>query len=372
MNSIVGVDTSSALFIGYPPAPGPGVPTWVTSIDEFTAAFGDDPGACLAVSVRLFFANGGTRACIVAAGSGTDTVTLEGLLAGLAIALELPDAPVILAPDAVRLPADADNPEQSAAFTGFAAALLSQCEAVGRFGILDVWGGDRLVEGADASVLAAVLGRFRTMVQPNTWGAAYLPWLRVDDQSVPPSGAMAGVYAATDTNQGVWNAPAGGPLAGADLAYILTDAQQASFDETTRATLCGLRRFPGESAPRVWGARTLDGNNPDYRYIQVRRTIVYIEQSIRNALDPFVFAANDANTWTTVISMISNFLTGIWSQGGLTGAKPSEAFTVQCGLGSTMTADDILQGYMIVQVTLQMIRPAEFIELTFKQRMQNG
>ena len=115
---------------------------------------------------------------------------------------------------------------------------------------------------------------------------------------------------------------------------------------------------------------TLDGNSNDERYIQARRTIIYIEQSIKSALNVFIFAPNDANTWVTVTAKVSNFLTDLWEQGGLMGAKASDAFTVQCGLGSTMTGQDILDGYMIVQVTLQMIRPDEFIELTFRQKME--
>jgi uncharacterized protein len=115
-------------------------------------------------------------------------------------------------------------------------------------------------------------------------------------------------------------------------------------------------------------SRTLDGNSNDY--IQVRRTLIYIEQSIRNALQPFVFAPNTGQTWATVVSTVSGLLTTVWSQGGLLGATAAEAFTVQCGLGSTMTSTDVLEGWMIVQVTLAVIRPAEFIELTFKQMME--
>jgi phage tail sheath protein FI len=85
-----------------------------------------------------------------------------------------------------------------------------------------------------------------------------------------------------------------------------------------------------------------------------------------------MFAANDGQTWAAVTAMISNFLTGVWSQGGLMGNQASDAFTVHCGVGSTMTAQDILNGYMIVQVMLQMIRPAEFIELTLKQHMEGA
>ena len=88
----------------------------------------------------------------------------------------------------------------------------------------------------------------------------------------------------------------------------------------------------------MWGARTLDGNSNDFRYIQVRRTLIYIEQSVKLALDQFVFAANDGNTWVTVKSMISNFLQGLWSQGGLMGATASEAYSVEVGLGSTRRA----------------------------------
>ncbi len=190
---------------------------------------------------------------------------------------------------------------------------------------------------------------------------------------LPPSGAMAGVYANVDQTQGVWVAPANVGIAAVIRPMVkIDDNQQSDMNVPVDGkAICAIREFTGRGT-LVWGARTLDGNSNDWRYIQVRRTIIYIEQSIKNALDPFVFAANNANTWTSVKSMISSFLQAVWGQGGLMGANPQEAFTVQCGLGSTMTGQDILEGYMIVQVTLAMIRPAEFIALTFKQRMQGS
>ncbi len=190
---------------------------------------------------------------------------------------------------------------------------------------------------------------------------------------LPPSGAMAGIYTMTDQNKGVWNAPANtSPVMATDVTFHLTDAELAALNVPVNGkAIDAIRYFVGRG-PVVWGARTLDGNSNDYRYIQVRRTLIYIEQSIKTALQPFVFAANDGQTWATVTAMIANFLTGVWTQGGLMGAKASEAFNVQCGLGSTMTGQDILDGYMIVQVTLQMIHPAEFIVLSFKQQMQGG
>ena len=188
---------------------------------------------------------------------------------------------------------------------------------------------------------------------------------------MPSSAAMAGVYTYTDGSRGVWNAPANVTLTSVITPNVTLDnAQQGNLNVPLNGKAINvIRQFVGRG-PVVWGARTLDGNSADWRYIQVRRTLIYIEQSVEAALQPFVFAANDGKTWVAVTSMVSNFLQGLWSQGGLMGAKADEAFTVSCGLGSTMTPQDILDGYMIVQVTLQMIRPAEFIELTFKQKMQ--
>ncbi len=189
---------------------------------------------------------------------------------------------------------------------------------------------------------------------------------------LPPSGAMSGVFTFNDLTRGVWNAPANIVLTSVVSPTVnLNDEQQGNLNVPLDGKAVDVvRYFVGRGAV-VWGARTLDGNSNDWRYIQVRRTIVYVEQSIKNALNPYVFAANDGQTWATVISMVSNFLEGLWTQGGLMGDKASDAYNVQCGLGSTMTTTDILQGYMIVQVMLQLIRPAEFIELTFKQKMGN-
>jgi phage tail sheath protein FI len=188
---------------------------------------------------------------------------------------------------------------------------------------------------------------------------------------LPPSGAVAGVVTYVDRTSGVWSAPANVTLASVIKPMVpINDTQQGDLNVPVDGkSIDVIRQFPGRGS-LVWGARTLDGNSNDYRYIQVRRTLIYIEQSIKKALNQFVFAPNTGQTWTTVVSTISGFLQTVWSQGGLMGATASDAFTVQCGLGSTMTGTDILEGYMLVQVTLQMIRPAEFIELTFKQTME--
>jgi phage tail sheath protein FI len=190
---------------------------------------------------------------------------------------------------------------------------------------------------------------------------------------LPPSGAMAGIYTVSDAEQGVWNAPANLSVACAISPTLsLNDSQQGDLTVPLDGKAINVIRNLVGRGPVVWGSRTLDGNSLDWRYIQVRRTIVYVEQSIKNALNQFVFAANDAQTWTAVVSMISGFLQGLWARGGLMGDKASDAYTVNCGVPQTMTAEDIFNGYMIVSVTLQLVHPAEYIELTFKQTMQGS
>lgn len=188
---------------------------------------------------------------------------------------------------------------------------------------------------------------------------------------LPVSGAMAGIYAQSDRTRGVWNAPANISLSSVvgTTFKITGNAQGDNHVPIHGKAINAIREFVGRG-PLMWGARTLDDNSNDWRYIQVCRTMIYIEQSVQMALNQLVFAPNDGRTWATVTAMISNFLHGLWSQGGLMGAKASEAFGVQCGLGTTMTGLDVLEGSMRVHITLQMLHPDEFIELNFKQQMQ--
>jgi len=188
-----------------------------------------------------------------------------------------------------------------------------------------------------------------------------------------PSSGMAGVYTTVDNNEGVWIAPANvGMQSTISPSIKIDNAMQEDLNmPISGKSVCAIRAFTGRGN-LVWGARTLDGNSNDWRYINVRRTLIYIEQSVKEAAKAYVFAPNDAGTWVDVKGMISNFLTGLWNQGGLVGPKPADAFSVSVGLGSTMTADDILNGIMRVAVKVAVSHPAEFIEITFQQEMQKG
>jgi len=192
--------------------------------------------------------------------------------------------------------------------------------------------------------------------------------------TLPPSGAMAGVYTAVDNSQGVWKAPANVSLtAVTDTTLKLTDATQGplNVDALTGKSINAIRLFPGFGVI-VWGARTLDGNSQDWRYVNVRRTVIMIEQSLKLAIKAYVFAPNTAATWSLVDSMITSFLTTVWSQGGLAGATAAAAFDVAVGLGKTMTPEDILDGIMRVTVRVAVSHPAEFIVITVSQKMQTS
>lgn len=191
---------------------------------------------------------------------------------------------------------------------------------------------------------------------------------------MPPSAAMAGLYAMVDNTRGVWKSPANYSLnsVNSPTVNISSEAQENfNVDAYTGKSINVIRPFQGLGT-LVWGGRTLDGNSQDWRYINVRRTLIMIEQSIKAATRAYVFEPNDANTWLTVKSMIDSFLSNLWKQGALAGAAPEQAFDVQIGLGSTMTPTDILDGKMLITIKVAIVRPAEFIVITFQQQLQQS
>jgi uncharacterized protein len=192
-----------------------------------------------------------------------------------------------------------------------------------------------------------------------------------DANLLPPSGGMAGVMTTIDSSQGVWVAPANTSIIGAaSLPIRLSEAQQGNLnvDAVTGKSINAIRFFNGLGI-LIWGARTLDGNSLDWKYLPVRRTMIFLEQSCKLAAQAYVFQPNDKNTWEAVKSMISSFLTTVWKEGGLQGASASDTFSVDCGLGVTMTGDDILNGLMNVSIKVAVVHPAEFIVITFQQQM---
>ena len=187
---------------------------------------------------------------------------------------------------------------------------------------------------------------------------------------MPPSSAIAGLYAKVDTTRGVWNAPANLSLSAVVGVNIhITDAEQGGLNvDLDGKSINAIRLFAGRGV-LVWGARTLDGNSNDWRYISVRRFVNMVNQSIDLSTEAFVFEPNDANTWVKVRAMIENFLANLWREGALMGGKPENAFFVKVGLGETMTENDILNGRLIIEIGLAVVRPAEFIILKVIKKM---
>lgn len=191
---------------------------------------------------------------------------------------------------------------------------------------------------------------------------------------LPPSAAIAGIFTFVDTTRGVWKSPANVSLTMVNEPAInVSHAEQEKLnvDVMSGKSINVIRPFPGIGT-LVWGARTLDGNSQDWRYVNVRRTLIMIEQSLKLATRSYVFEPNDGGTWITISSMINNFLYNLWKQGALAGPTPEQAYNVQIGLGSTMTPSDILDGIMRITVMLAIVRPAEFIALTFQQQQQQA
>lgn len=192
--------------------------------------------------------------------------------------------------------------------------------------------------------------------------------------SLPPSGAVAGIYATVDGIRGVWKAPANASINGVSgLTFSIDDAIQndLNIDTVSGKSINAIRAFTGRGI-LVWGARTLEGNSNDWRYISVRRLYIMVEESVKKAANQFVFEPNDGNTWVRVRAMIENYLTNLWRLGALAGSKPEQAFYVKVGLGQTMTFNDILEGRMIVEIGMAPVRPAEFIILRFSQIQQQA
>lgn len=220
---------------------------------------------------------------------------------------------------------------------------------------------DEAASLADDSELFTISKPLASIVQ-NIRGTGY---------TLPPSGGVAGVYASVDNNVGVWKAPANVSIN--SVSSVARKFSSSDTDDLNRPTngkaVNAIRLFRGRGI-LVYGARTLAGNDNEWRYVPVRRLFNMVEESIKKATEPMVFEPNDANTWQKMKAMIENFLLGIWRDGALAGAKPEDAFFVKVGLGETMTADDILNGFLIVEIGMAAVRPAEFIILKFSHKLQ--
>ncbi|WP_439488106.1 phage tail sheath C-terminal domain-containing protein [Algoriphagus sp.] len=217
-------------------------------------------------------------------------------------------------------------------------------------------------------------GTFSWQAPDKTLYNTIIAKLQAKKMELYPSASMAGICARVDRQRGVWKAPANVDVRGVSRPVVLVNAEDQGLlnvDPTSGKSINAIRFFQGKGN-LVWGARTLAGNDNEWKYIPVRRLYIFVEESVKKATEFVVFEPNDANTWLRVKTMIENFLSNLWRDGALAGAKPEDAFFVNVGLGKTMTALDILEGRLIVEIGMAAVRPAEFIILKFSHKLQES
>jgi uncharacterized protein len=336
-------------------------PVALTSAAELAERFGPSlPDGDAALALVAFFANGGQRAYAVRVADDAAVPLAEALLGrpeagtGLHALTGLPDPDLVCLPDTTRL-----DREEAAKLVTAAASL---CAAQRRFLLVDppveVADGDGVVDWADRYGL-----RRRD-------AALYVPRVLVEDatnggrRAIAPSGAVAGVYARTDRQRGVWKAPAG---VEADLRGVVGLAVELGSREQERLNPEGidvLRRLP-DGRIVVWGARTLagDGSDPEWMYVPVRRTAVTIQRALLAGLAWTAAEPNEARLWADIRADVEHLLDRLWREGAFAGATPRDAYVVRCGLGQTMTQADVDRGVVILEVGIALVRPAEFIVL---------
>jgi len=257
----------------------------------------------------------------------------------------------------------------------FIDSAIAHCEAMrSRMVIIDPPVGTELNDENDVTDLG---------LPTQTYCALYYPWVKVANPFynadtnpgaertvlVAPSAFGAGMWAKTDGRRGVWKAPAGvetSLLGVAGLEWTVEDAEQ---DFLNPLGVNALRKMPGYGTV-VWGTRTLSTkSNPEWRYIPVRRTAIFIEQSIYNGIQWAVFEPNDHRLWSSLRANVESFMNGLFRAGAFQGEKSGDAYFVRCGLGSTMTQDDVDRGQVIVLIGFAPVKPAEFVIVRLQQKV---
>jgi phage tail sheath protein FI len=247
-------------------------------------------------------------------------------------------------------------------------ALIGHCERMHyRFAVIET--------PRDSNLPAAITHRQN---YDTTRAAIYHPWLVIPDLfgergdllRVAPSGHVMGIYARTDTTRGVWKAPANEVVRGIlQFESAITKGEQ---DILNPINVNAFRDFrTANRGLRLWGGRTLS-SNASWKYVSVRRLFLFIEQSIERGLQFAVFEPNNETLWATVKQSISNFLIGVWRDGGLEGVTEEEAFFVNVGYNVTMTQTDIDNGRLIVEVGVAAVKPAEFVIIRIGQKTREA
>ncbi len=270
---------------------------------------------------------------------------------GIDTLLKVDDANILCVPDALGANFNA------AATQDIQTYMVAHCEKMGnRFAVLDPLKGAKPSNG--------IVTQRNNLTSDRGFAALYYPWIYISNPLgagrvlVPPSGHVAGVFANNDNTRGVFKAPANEPITSAlDLEEVLTDDVNGPLNEKG---IDVIRAFPGQGI-RVWGARTIAPSDiTQWRYVNVRRLVSFIEKSLQEGTRFAVFEPNNLTLWQTLKRLVTDFLTRIWAEGGLFGASPDKAFSVR--VDETLNPPEIRAlGQLVIEVTLYPTTPAEFI-----------
>jgi uncharacterized protein len=336
-----------------------GEPKLCTNFGEFKKFFGDFAGDTkhnyLTHAVYGFFNNGGSRCYVM-------RVAKEDDIPKFLVNFEAIDEIAIVAAPGLT---DANIRSQ----------LVIHCKVKtqDRFAIFDC---DETIEDSGKNLDLTLLAKGGNKVPPNSdYAAFYFPWIQVFDPVekltnkndglvyMPPSGHLAGVYARVDTQRGVFKAPANEPVLGAlGLKYRIGKAQQDGLNP--HGVNC-IRDLNGNLT--VWGARTVGGDaNTDLKYINVRRTLLFLRESIDEGTQWVVFEPNTPALWQKITRNITAFLTNVWRSGALFGTTPQEAFFVKCD-AETNPPDLRELGQVVTEIGVAIVRPAEFVIFRISQ-----
>jgi len=379
------VGTSTAGFVGVAPNPAAhvdralAVNNWTQFLDLYVGDVANPQGTPLSRAVFGFFDNGGTRCWVVNVGENGQLMGTGRRRGGLQLLETVDEVSIVAAPGfhgtvsteallsmaermrtmvAICDPAPDIDDISSLTRVGSAAPDKPKpAEAAAGGAAKPPKPGDEDTEDA------------ANRPRQSEYGTFYYPWIRVRDPITgdliytPPSGHIAGIWARTDALRGVHKAPANEPIRGAvDLAHALTRSEQDVLNP--KGVNC-IRSFAGEGI-RVWGARTLAAEASEWRYLNVRRLTIALEQAIGNGTRWMVFEPNDYTLWRSIRRDIGAFLTRVWRDGALLGRTPEEAFFVKCD-EETNPADVRDAGMVVAHIGIAVVKPAEFVVFKLSQ-----
>jgi phage tail sheath protein FI len=344
--TIYGAPTAIAAFVSSAAKRTGSRPVRITSIAEFSRTFGPcAPDVPLCAAVESFFLNGGQQAYV----TPTESSSADGLMAGLNALREETGFNLLSIPDSAGL-----APREAASVSRGAASL---CEERRAFYLVDP---PRQLEPTE----------LQGLLPDSANAACYYPQL-LDTSGCAraSSGAVAGLVARVDEQRGVWKPPAGDEAILEGVAAPVRELTRQELELLDGLRINPVRKLPDERVV-VWGDRTLSSDS-EWKYVNVRRLALFLEESIDRGTQWAVFEPNAEPLWRALRSSVEAFLFDLWRQGAFPGARPEDAFFVRCDR-TTMTQADIDAGRLVCLVGFAPVKPAEFVLLRIAKRVSCG